>query len=148
MIDDSMAADVIEKLFYVFNHWMNHRFKDFIQNNSDITLNQYRVLNILKKYDYIKMSDLSELLNITSGSLTIMIDRLIDKNFVYRSFSTEDRRIVLVNITESGKNIVVEFRKGFIKLLENDMEKLSENDKGIIHKAAKQLKHIIDNNFI
>lgn len=111
MIDDSMAADVIEKLFYVFNHWMNHRFKDFIQNNSDITLNQYRVLNILKKYDYIKMSDLSELLNITSGSLTIMIDRLIDKNFVYRSFSTEDRRIVLVNITESGKNIVVEFRK-------------------------------------
>ena len=149
MTSDGKVADSLENLFCIFNHWIKYRFKDyFIQNEADLTLNQYRVLYILKQHGKIRMSELSECLNTTLGSLTIMIDRLIDKNLVERSFSAEDRRIVLVSITRNGEYIIKEFREGFIKLLAKDIEKLSESDKAVFHTAATQIKSIISNNLI
>lgn len=149
MTDDSAIAVMLENLFYIFNNWAKHRFENyFLQNNSDLTLNQYRVLFTLKEHKNIKMSDLSKRLNTTMGSLTVMIDRLIKKKLVERSFSAEDRRLVLINITEDGKDIVKEFREGLVKLIIKDIEKLNENDKNALYNAAKQIQHIVGSNLI
>ena len=49
------------------------------------------------------MSDIANDLNITVGTLTSAINRLIKKGYVERKRVEEDRRVVLVNLTEKGE---------------------------------------------
>jgi DNA-binding MarR family transcriptional regulator len=48
------------------------------------------------------MSETAKALKITSGTLTTGIDNLVKKGYVFRKRSTEDRRKVLIKLTEKG----------------------------------------------
>jgi len=50
--------------------------------------------------------------NLTPGSISVAVDRLYDKGLVSRVESTEDRRIRIVALTLSGKELIIPvFRK-------------------------------------
>lgn len=49
------------------------------------------------------MSELAELTNQSAGTLTGIVDRLIDDGLVQRVRDTEDRRVVQVALTEAGE---------------------------------------------
>ena len=48
------------------------------------------------------MSSIARKLNITVGSLTTAMNSLVNKRYVERHRSEEDRRVVLVKLTEKG----------------------------------------------
>lgn len=49
-----------------------------------------------------RMADLAEWVEVSSASLTGIVDRLEDRGLVTRCRSTEDRRVVWVAITDAG----------------------------------------------
>jgi len=49
------------------------------------------------------MSEIAHDLSITVGTLTTAINKLIKKEYVERKRIEEDRRVVLVNLTDRGK---------------------------------------------
>ena len=51
------------------------------------------------------MGEIANNLRITVGTLTTAINRLIKKGYVERKRIEEDRRVVLVNLTESGQKV-------------------------------------------
>jgi DNA-binding MarR family transcriptional regulator len=81
-----------------------------------------------------RMTNLAKHLNLTVGTLTNTIDRLVKKGYVLRYRSEEDRRIVEVCLSPKGEDIFNEIRaqrklraeKFFSQL--NDEEKLALND--------------------
>ena len=58
------------------------------------------------------MSEIAESLDITMGTLTISITRLENKEYVYRSRDSNDRRVVLVSLTKKGE-LVDKIHKNF-----------------------------------
>ena len=50
------------------------------------------------------MGEIAHDLRITVGTLTSAINRLIKKGYAERSRTEEDRRVVLVSLTEKGKH--------------------------------------------
>lgn len=68
----------------------------------DLTNNDMHVIEAVGLGDGINMSSIAKKLNITVGSLTTSMNHLVKKNYVSRSRSEEDRRIVLVKLTEKG----------------------------------------------
>ncbi len=58
------------------------------------------------------MSEIAESLNITMGTLTTSINRLENKEYVCRSKDVNDRRVVLVNLTNKGE-LVDKIHKNF-----------------------------------
>lgn len=92
------------------------------------------------------MSELSELVHTSYGSLTVMIDRLVDKGLVERCFLPEDRRVVMVKITSGGVRSLGEYRKGFLELIEKNMEKLNSNQKRRLKKAINEMESIVEEN--
>ncbi|WP_138752337.1 MarR family winged helix-turn-helix transcriptional regulator [Paenibacillus sinopodophylli] len=65
-----------------------------------------RMLIILAQSGAQKASAMAEQLLITSGGVTGIADRLIELGYVKRERGEKDRRVVMLEITEEGLNIV------------------------------------------
>ncbi len=61
-----------------------------------------RMLTILHESGAQKASAMAEQLQITSGGVTGIADRLIELGYVKRTRGTEDRRVVMLDITDKG----------------------------------------------
>jgi DNA-binding MarR family transcriptional regulator len=53
-----------------------------------------------------RMADLAEIAEVSSASLTGIVDRLEERGFVIRARSDEDRRVVTAHITDAGRECV------------------------------------------
>jgi DNA-binding MarR family transcriptional regulator len=72
----------------------------------EITLSQYRALEVLASRGPQRAADLSDALGVTPGTGSRMIERLIRKQLVLRSRSREDRRATFVHLTNAGRRLV------------------------------------------
>lgn len=70
---------------------------------SDLSITEIHTIEAVGLYGTKTMSEISTALEITMGTLTIAVDRLIKKGYLERSRSESDRRIVNINLTRRGK---------------------------------------------
>jgi DNA-binding MarR family transcriptional regulator len=73
---------------------------------------QFRVLMLASSRDHWRMSDLAHRMALSPGSLTLMMDRLIEDGLISRGRSETDRRVVIVRITEKGREMLAQRRRG------------------------------------
>jgi len=72
----------------------------------NMTPSQFNTLQVLSQQPEWRMTDLSTRLHVSAGSLTTMMNRLIEIGLVERARSTADRRVVTVRLTENGSTIL------------------------------------------
>lgn len=67
----------------------------------------------LEHKESMKINDIAEVLGITIGAASNLIDKLEEKQWVERVRSEEDRRIMYVRLTEPGKEQLGRWRRQF-----------------------------------
>lgn len=72
----------------------------------DVTLAQYRALVVVSTRGPQRPADLAEWLQVTPSTASRMVERLVRKKLVRRVRSAQDRRMVSVYLTESGRHLV------------------------------------------
>jgi len=65
---------------------------------------ELQVVVFVGQHTSVKMTDISENLNSPLSTLTSIVDKLVEKKFLTRVHSDEDRRVVNVTLTIKGKN--------------------------------------------
>lgn len=70
---------------------------------SDLSITEIHTIEAVGLYGSKTMSEVAAELGITMGTLTIAVDKLIKKDYLERSRSSSDRRIVNVSLTKRGK---------------------------------------------
>lgn len=88
-------------------------------NKNKLTVTQAIALNILVAEGKKKASELANLLSITTGGLTGVIEKLVERKWVDRVRDEDDRRVVYLAITESGRVIFDELQQDRIKMMED-----------------------------
>lgn len=53
------------------------------------------------------MNTIGPIVDLTPGSISIAVERLVEKGLVTRVESAEDRRVRMVGLTPGGKNLIV-----------------------------------------
>src|SRR6201997_3798627 len=72
----------------------------------------FGVLEILLHKGPLPVNTIGPIVNLTPGSISIAVNRLFAKGLVSRVESAEDRRVRMVALTQSGKDLIVPaFRK-------------------------------------
>ena len=75
-------------------------------------LSDFAVLELLLHKGPLPVNTIGPIVDLTPGSISIAVDRLVAKGLVSRVESTEDRRVRIVALTPRGKNLIVSaFRK-------------------------------------
>ncbi|GAB7078584.1 MarR family winged helix-turn-helix transcriptional regulator [Megalodesulfovibrio paquesii] len=98
------ASDQIEQLtqklveFYErFSSWELAVVKE-----TGLTLPQMHTLEILGSFGPLRMKELAEKMGVTTGALTVHIDRLERAGLVLRQPNEQDRRSYLIRLSEEG----------------------------------------------
>jgi MarR family 2-MHQ and catechol resistance regulon transcriptional repressor len=75
-------------------------------------LSDFGVLEILLHKGPLPVNTIGPIVDLTPGSISTAVDRLVTRGLVSRVESTEDRRVRIVALTPRGKNLIVKaFRK-------------------------------------
>lgn len=72
---------------------------------SDLTLTQMNYLETIYQLQNPNLTELAAELNLTKPTVKVAIDKLIEKDYIYRVQSDEDRRSAHLHLTEKGKVI-------------------------------------------
>ncbi|MFW5730752.1 MAG: MarR family winged helix-turn-helix transcriptional regulator [Desulfonatronovibrionaceae bacterium] len=68
-----------------------------------LTLSQMHTVEILSAQGALAMKELAEKMGITTGTLTVLVDRLEEAGMVERKPHETDRRSIRVQLTEKGR---------------------------------------------
>jgi DNA-binding MarR family transcriptional regulator len=70
---------------------------------TDLTPGQCFMMYFIREKDRCTVTSLSETMEVNPSAVTVMLDRLESHGFVSRSRDREDRRVVIVELTEAGE---------------------------------------------
>lgn len=101
----NLAYDTFhDVLVNLFNDIMDIEEKAIITPEfKDITNNDMHVIEAIGVKEPRNMSSVAKTLSVTVGTLTISVNSLVKKGYVSRVRSEEDRRVVLISLTEKGQ---------------------------------------------
>lgn len=108
-----------------------------------VTTNDMHVIEAIGIGSAKNMSSVAKILDVTMGTLTISVNSLVKKGFVQRVRSEEDRRVVLVSLTDSGKKAYEHHRLFHERMILSATEKLTEDEKKVLEKVLTKLNKFL-----
>ncbi|MFC5404843.1 MarR family winged helix-turn-helix transcriptional regulator [Cohnella soli] len=92
-----------------------------LHNLTDLSVNQFQVLNVLDLTGPKQSKDLVQITLITSGGITSIANKLLEKGLITRTRDdVEDRRAITLAITDEGRQVL----SGLRKLQDDNFERL------------------------
>lgn len=131
------VGEMVQKLVRVFQLFE----RDQIKVNGFTTSQCYTILELYKN-NQLSMNDLSDKMNLNNSTMTRILDNLVRDKYIKREKSEEDRRIVIVSLTDSGREVAEKlngvlteyYRKIIANIPEGEVENIL-NSVGILLNA-------------
>ena len=98
------------------------------QRNPLLSRHEIRALATLGDSGICAMRTLATELTVSPSALTALIDKLVTKDLVRRTVSVEDRRMVMIELTERGRKRYEERRKNRLRMAEAMLAALNRNE--------------------
>lgn len=113
----------------------------------DVTASEVKVLYIIGLSNTKSMSDIAAQLKVTKGTLSIAVDSLVKKGYVIRTRNHQDRRIIILYLTDKALHAVKTYENFYQELL----EALALQDVSqffTLKEIISRLNHVIEVNFL
>lgn len=99
-----------------------------VVKNSGLSTPQMHTIEIVGDSGSLRMKDLAKKMGVTTGTLTVMIDRLEQQGLLKRTPHETDRRSYLIALTEKGQKLFVEHHQYHLHLTEEITATLSKEE--------------------
>lgn len=134
----------IEHLFMEFMPLYHQKLSPIFRENDDDEFrchkNQKRAIMIIHRTKGIILSELGRYLDMRKGSLTSLIDALVENGLVERREDVHDRRKTLLYLTEAGEEYYRQMMERTSKTYQELFSKLSEEE---IEQCLQGLQHVV-----
>ena len=117
------VADLMVELYERLSAWELAVVKD-----SALTLPQMHTLEILGAVPSLRMKELAAKMGISTGTLTVNVDRLEKLGLVNRMPHATDRRSILVSLTAAGQNFYTEHHHHHLCLTQDFLSTLTPQE--------------------
>ncbi len=99
-----------------------------VAKNSGLSPQQNHTIDIVGSSGPIRMKPLAKKLSVTTGTLTVMVDRLKKSEIVYREKDPKDGRGFNIKLTQKGNHIHKEHHAYHIKLAKDIVSSLTPEE--------------------
>ncbi|MCF7898187.1 MAG: MarR family transcriptional regulator, partial [Candidatus Omnitrophica bacterium] len=107
-----------------------------------ITLPQYLVLDLVYRKNALKMKDIAFGLKVSLPAASGLVDRLARLKMIRRIPDNQDRRVILIDLTKSGKKTVEDVSKKRKEVIEKIFSPLTSRERqnylNILNKIKKK----------
>jgi len=112
-LDFQVAAEELAEIVMHMQRKFLHNLSEKLGRGS-VSFPQYFLLGCLEKQEVITMSGIASKMGHTTAAATGLVDRLEKLGYVQRSHALDDRRKVMVKITQKGSGLVGEIRRDMV----------------------------------
>ena len=125
-------------------HLKFSKFYARVLTQTNLTLPQYALLNLLANEGMIPMTEASEKLYITKPAVTHLVDQLEKNSLLKRARHLKDRRVYLLEIQPKGKKAVSAIQDEVFKYLLTTFRQFDARSKKVIMKFNSLLAQTMD----
>lgn len=105
----------------------------------ELTVNDMHVIEAIDVKEAKNMTSVAKALSVTTGTLTISVNGLVKKGYVERTRSEEDRRVVLISLTDKGRKAFMQHQRFHQAMIASIVEGLSDEEQEILEKALRNV---------
>src|ERR1700732_4261381 len=98
----------------------------------------FRVLEALLHKGSLPVNTIGPIVDLTPGSISIAVDRLVEKGLVSRVESAEDRRVRIVALTPRGKDLIVPAFRKHAGQMKRVFSELTPEELRVLEEALKK----------
>ena len=100
-----------------------------------LTERQFFALKKMAEIDKMELKNLSKVLHVSTSSLCILLNKLVEQEYVYREEDKKDRRNTFYGITEKGKEVLEREKADILKIINKKIELIDEDKREDLYKA-------------
>ena len=113
---------------------------EFMKNQHvKLSMNEIHVLEAIEKVEEPSMSNIAKKLHITVGSLTIAINTLYQKKYVIREKDPNDRRKVMIKLSDSAKDVLRKHDLFHHEMIDSIFSELNVGEDQVLIESLKNL---------
>ncbi len=105
---------------------------------------EMHTLESIGLYESRTMTETAAMLSITTGTLTVAIDKLVKKGYVDRQRDLQDKRVVRIQLTRKGKLAYRIHLKFHTMLVERMTSNLMENERNLLIRVLSNVTMFIE----
>ena len=126
--------EVIVKAINIISESMREsmrRYKEDTQNSKEmfnLSITQLHYLHVIKERTYVTITELAEIFGVQKSTVTVTVNKLLQSGFIEKLASKDDLRVVYVNLTEQGKEIIELEDKGYRQFAASILAMLNEEE--------------------
>jgi MarR family 2-MHQ and catechol resistance regulon transcriptional repressor len=102
-------------------------------------LSDFAVLEALLHKGPLPVNVIGPKVNLTPGSISVAVDRLVAKGLVSRAECSQDRRVRIVALTPRGKSVIAPIFRAHVETMEEIFAGLSRHE---LRQLEQQLKRV------
>ena len=107
-VDTDELVDLLQQALVKFHPSLTELTE--VWSDVNVTIQQLRVMTILYNDEPRRVSLLARRLNVSTPTMTGILDRLVRQGLITRQDDPEDRRVVLNALTEKGQSLIERFQ--------------------------------------
>ncbi len=101
-------------------------FNNDISSKYSLGKRQLSALIMLKDMGKINMTTLAKSIDVSNQQLTKVVDNLVQRKLVKRSYDKKNRRVVLIEITKEGREYIDDILSNLKNFLESNSKKFND----------------------
>ena len=141
---------------YVLNSLLVDLFNDILKIEgavlkagefSDLSVTEMHIIEAIGYDREMTMTEVARDLEITVGTLTTAINRLIKKEYVERRRIEEDRRVVLIKLTSKGEEAFKSHAQFHDDMIKSIMKELPKDEEGVLISFLKRMVNFFETKY-
>jgi DNA-binding MarR family transcriptional regulator len=109
-----------------------------------ISMAQLHIMYTLERDGEMTMSRLADVLGVSLSNASGLVDRMEERGYIERTRVPEDRRVVLVRVTEAGSRMIQENDALSDGLMRDVLERLNPAELPVIARATAEVRAAIE----
>lgn len=138
---ENLEAEIFSCLRRIINAVEIYSSK--LRDKTGLNASQLSCLLVLEKTGPLSLSKLSQHVYLSPSMITSIVDQLENKELVVRTRKSTDRRVILIELTEKGKQVTQTAPPSFQEQLTSSLSHLKEEEKKTLFDSLNKLLSII-----
>ena len=114
--------------------------EDFLKNRGiELSMSEIHTLEAIDQSEGKTMGEVAGRLRITQGTLTVNVNRLTKKGYVYRTQDEKDRRIFRLKLTDKALGVLEVHAEFHEDLIDTLVSRLDPNEKELLVDSLSQV---------
>ena len=118
--------------------------QEWISLDLEFSKSELFAMLFVDKHGEIIMSKIAEHINVSMSTANGIVERLVKNGYLNRDRSDSDRRIVVIRLTDKGKDLVNELKNTVSEYIKLIYEALDDEERKLIFKVFNKVVNILD----